>query len=401
MKSNRTLKGLLLAAALVVAALGLAACGGTTTVTAPASTTTVTAPTVTTTVTTTQMPASVMTMMMANHEAYLTDAHGMTLYYFTHDEEGMSNAGAAIIANWPVFYDENMMVSMDLDGMDFGTITRSDGAKQTTFRGFPLYYYSQDMMAGEANGEGINDAWFTVNPDRFAPPRLFNLVDGWYKGQPVTYYDFGMNTPFAANDMVQTSPIYVLITGMDMDGNPVFVAGQHNIVDDLPGDSDYSDLWNVTLVTVPMGYVPDSIRSFQEIENAGFDMTTTDLFVNCPIVPAGSTLASGKTLVQGWFRGQPVYYPDYGLNPPEVAPIYALITGMDAQGNPMFVDGQKNIIDVKPGDMGYSAFWDVQLVTVPSGYLANTLKSAADVMASGYPMADPGLLVNCPVVEPQ
>ena len=35
---------------------------------------------------------------------YLVDGNGMTLYYFTKDSPGVSNASAAVIANWPVFY---------------------------------------------------------------------------------------------------------------------------------------------------------------------------------------------------------------------------------------------------------------------------------------------------------
>ena len=127
----------------LVATLGLAACGGATTVTAPAMTTTTTV---------TAMPASVMTGMMMYREPYLTDAHGRTLYYFTQDEAGISHADAATIATWPVFYAADVMVDMPLDGMDFGTITRSDGARQTTFRGFPLYYYVGDMRVWNTPG---------------------------------------------------------------------------------------------------------------------------------------------------------------------------------------------------------------------------------------------------------
>ncbi|MEO5950954.1 MAG: hypothetical protein ABIQ44_00625, partial [Chloroflexia bacterium] len=81
------------------------------------------------------------------------------------------------------------------------------------------------------------------------------------------------------------------------------------------------------------------------------------------------------------------------------APIYAFITGFDAQSNPQFVAGQHNIIDVLPGMAGYTAFWDVNLVEVPAGYVANTITSRAQVLASGYKIVDPGILVNCPVVR--
>ena len=199
--------------------------------------------------------------------------------------------------------------------------------------------------------------------------------------------------------MVGVAPIWAFITGMGADGTPNFVDGQHNVVDVVLGDAGYSDLWEVHLVTVPDGYEPDSITSKGELDAAGLEMTKPGLFVNCPVVPAGSSLANHEMLTAGWYRGANVYYPDFGPNPPAAIPIWAFITGMDASGNPQFVAGQRNVIDSRPGDPGYSAFWRVNLVQVPDGYMANTLKSAADVVASGYEITQTDLMVNCPVVE--
>ena len=344
-------------------------------------------------------PMTIGTRMMDVVGDYLVDSDGMTLYYFTNDEEGMSHADSTILATWPVFYAGDFKVSSGLSAADFGTITRSDGKMQTTFRGWPLYYYRGDNAAGDTNGQGLNDIWFVVSPDKFMPPKFFPLVHGWYKGMDVVYYDFGANTPITADGKVQTDDIFAFITGMDADGNPMFVAGQHNVIDTIPGDPGYSDLWHVHLVTVPSGYKADTIRTEADVMASGYPITETDILVNCPIVPPGSTTETGRGLTQGWYEGQKVYYFDYGMNPDIKAPIFALITGMDADGNPMFVDGQKNIIDVKPGDDGYSDFWHVHLVTVPEGYVANTFTSVADVMASGYPITETDILVNCPVIE--
>jgi predicted lipoprotein with Yx(FWY)xxD motif len=342
---------------------------------------------------------SINTMMMDVIGDYLVDSEGMTLYYFTKDEPGMSNASAAVIANWPVFYASDIMVPSNLDAADFGTITRSDGKMQTTFRGWPLYYYAHDMMEGDMMGQGLNDVWFVVSPESFMPPKFYPLVSGWYKDQAVKYYDFGANTHLV-NGKVADAPIYALIYGMKADGSPDFVPGQHNIIDVLPGQTGYSDLWDVNLVTVPQDYTADSIRSADELMAMDYPMVEAGLLVNCPIVPPGSTTETGRTLVQGWYMGQKVYYFDYGMNSEMAAPIYALITGMDAEGNPQFVEGQHNIIDVIPGDEGYSAFWHVHLVTVPADYAAETFKSADAVMTSGYEMTETDILVNCPVVEP-
>ncbi len=94
-----------------------------------------------------------------------------------------------------------------------------------------------------------------------------------------------------------------------------------------------------------------------------------------------------------------MHYFDFGPTTDATLHIYAFITGMDAQGNPQFVAGQNNIIDVLPGMPGYSLFWDVHLVKVPADYKANSITSAADVMKSGFEIIEPGLVVNCPVVR--
>jgi predicted lipoprotein with Yx(FWY)xxD motif len=38
----------------------------------------------------------------------------------------------------------------------FGVITRSDGSKQATWNGHPLYTYIGDTAAGQAKGNGLN-----------------------------------------------------------------------------------------------------------------------------------------------------------------------------------------------------------------------------------------------------
>lgn len=329
---------------------------------------------------------------------YLVNGSGMTLYYFTKDSANTSSANASVIANWPVFYTPNINVPSSLNAASFGTITRTDGTKQTTFKDWPLYTYVKDTAPGDVKGEGVNDVWFVVNPDSFMPPKKYPLVNGWYQNQQVQYYDFGTNSALVGGKIL-TAPIYVLITGMDAQGNPQMVSGQNNIIDVIPGDTGYSDLWQVNLVTVPSDYKANTIRSTAEVNNSGYPVQVTDNLVNCPVVPNGSTTETGKALTKGWHKGRPIYYFDFGANTDTAAAIYAFITGMDAQGNPQFVTGQHNIIDAVPGNADYTAFWQVTLVTVPSGYTADTLRSFSAVTASGYPMQATDNIVNCPVVN--
>jgi len=100
---------------------------------------------------------------------YLNDGKGMTLYYFAKDSVGKSTATASVIANWPVFNAANFFVPSQLNAADFGTITRDDGLKQTTYKDWPLYYYVKDQVAGDTSGQSLNNVWFVINPAGFPP----------------------------------------------------------------------------------------------------------------------------------------------------------------------------------------------------------------------------------------
>jgi predicted lipoprotein with Yx(FWY)xxD motif len=157
MKSRHLRYVVILAGILVIALPALAACA-----TAPAS-----AP----------PPASapapsytVKTMSKADLGDYLVDGKGMTLYYFTKDTVGKSNASAAVIANWPIFYTASFLVPSNLNASDFGTITGSNGQMQTTYKGWPLYYYIKDQAAGDTLGQGVVGVWFVINPQTVPLP---------------------------------------------------------------------------------------------------------------------------------------------------------------------------------------------------------------------------------------
>lgn len=96
---------------------------------------------------------------------YIVDSKGKTLYLFTKDVMGDSNCTGSCLTIWPVFYQEKIAVSSGLEPSDFGTISRDDGNKQTTYKGWPLYYFTSDVNPGDIKGEGINKIWFIARPD--------------------------------------------------------------------------------------------------------------------------------------------------------------------------------------------------------------------------------------------
>jgi hypothetical protein len=100
---------------------------------------------------------------------------------------------------------------------------------------------------------------------------------------------------------------------------------------------------------------------------------------------------------EGFYRGQTIEYLDFGpvkLKPGnKIADIWSVTNG---------VEGQYNIIDVVPGQKGYTPLWDVNLVTWKAGTTPRKLTSAAAVrkaVAAGEAtVKEPGIVVNCPVL---
>lgn len=104
----------------------------------------------------------------------------------------------------------------------------------------------------------------------------------WYKNFAVYYLDLGTVSVEASK--VTTVNVYRFITGFDNLGNPIFVPGQHNILENVPGDPQYNPIWRVMLVEVPSDYIPDSIRSDDEIRRRGLKIIPTEIAINCPIL---------------------------------------------------------------------------------------------------------------------
>ena len=96
---------------------------------------------------------------------YFTDQNGRTLYFFTKDAEDPNSCQGQCLVNWPVFYAENLQIPGQLNPDDFSVLTRSDGTKQTTYKGWPLYYFVKDAAAGDTLGEAVGGVWFVAKSD--------------------------------------------------------------------------------------------------------------------------------------------------------------------------------------------------------------------------------------------
>ncbi|MEF8839130.1 MAG: hypothetical protein V5A18_06450 [Haloarculaceae archaeon] len=225
------------------------------------------------------------------------------------------------------------------------------------------------------------------------------------EGGHVTYYNFDVQP-------TEPAPIYVLFR----EGEDAPIPDQLNIVDVVPGDEGYTDFWQVTTVTVPSHYEANTATSLEDLEAAGYDMETTPMLVNCPVVPEGSTAAmragdGDAGLVEGWYRGQVLSYLRFTEASLHVAggavprsPIYVTFNenpGMEgggpASGFVMESGSTRthNVLATLPGEDGYSPLWTVSVYDNADFEAVSDLASATDANVLDRGVAN----VNCPVVE--
>jgi predicted lipoprotein with Yx(FWY)xxD motif len=100
------------------------------------------------------------------HGTYLVGASGRALYLWVADSGGKSACSGACAHAWPPL-EGSATAGTGVTASDLGTLTRSDGSKQVTYKGHPLYYFIADKSAGSTIGQGNNGfgaKWWLVAP---------------------------------------------------------------------------------------------------------------------------------------------------------------------------------------------------------------------------------------------
>ncbi len=99
----------------------------------------------------------------------LTNAQGMTLYYFTLDTPTKIACTGQCAVTWPPLRadSEALASSSGLPGKL--SVLNGPHGRQVLYNGHPLYTYSRDVLPGDAAGEGIGGRWFVAIPD-LPPP---------------------------------------------------------------------------------------------------------------------------------------------------------------------------------------------------------------------------------------
>src|SRR3954454_6645985 len=96
---------------------------------------------------------SALTIKAAN--GMLADAEGRTLYLWEGDQGDQSGCDGSCAQAWPpLTSDGKPAAGKGVDAGLLGTSKRSDATLGVTYAGHPLYYFSGDRAAGDANGRG-------------------------------------------------------------------------------------------------------------------------------------------------------------------------------------------------------------------------------------------------------
>lgn len=92
---------------------------------------------------------------------------GFVLYRFDDDgdDPSKSNCNGDCAKIWPpALTNDGKPTIKGVDSKLVGTVTRADGTKQLTLKGWPLYTYVGDKKAGEWKGQNVNGKWFVITP---------------------------------------------------------------------------------------------------------------------------------------------------------------------------------------------------------------------------------------------
>jgi predicted lipoprotein with Yx(FWY)xxD motif len=112
--------------------------------------------------------ATVIATATSSAGPVLINSSGRAVYLWAADTKDMSTCTGACASAWPpVQATGKVTAAGSVNPSDLGTITRSDGTKQVTYDGHPLYYFAGDSGPGQASGQGSDNfgaKWWLVAP---------------------------------------------------------------------------------------------------------------------------------------------------------------------------------------------------------------------------------------------
>jgi len=101
---------------------------------------------------------------------FLVDVQGKSLYTFDNDTLNKSNCSVGPCQDtWPLF------VGIDNNDIDLKVVPGSEG--HLAYRQHPLYYYTNDQVVGDVNGNNVNNVWHLVHAQTAPADQQVKLSD--------------------------------------------------------------------------------------------------------------------------------------------------------------------------------------------------------------------------------
>ncbi|MFI6725969.1 hypothetical protein NRF20_37830 [Streptomyces sp. R-74717] len=97
----------------------------------------------------------------------LVDGEGRTLYLWEADTTSRSTCSGECAKEWPpVIVSGEPVAGEGVKAGLLGTTKHSDGSREVTYNGHPLYYFADDKKVGGINGQKVNDSgaeWYVLD----------------------------------------------------------------------------------------------------------------------------------------------------------------------------------------------------------------------------------------------
>jgi predicted lipoprotein with Yx(FWY)xxD motif len=128
--------------------------------------------------------ATVVETHKTSQAVVLATSSGHTLYLFNHDGLNKSHCSGSCAKTWqPLIAHGKLSGKSGVNSKALGTIKRSDGRTQVTYKKYPLYTYVSDKKAGQSKGwkrHSFGGYWWTLNTKGYA----IELVNGFIYACP-------------------------------------------------------------------------------------------------------------------------------------------------------------------------------------------------------------------------
>ena len=122
--------------------------------------------------------AVVKAVKNARYGEILVNARGFTLYTYSKDKRDHSTCAGGCLSAWPALTVPRGRTPVGKGVSDLGFFTRSNGQRQVTYKGRPLYLFEADAKSGRVTGQGVAGFSIVKLGGSAAPKRTTTTTSG-------------------------------------------------------------------------------------------------------------------------------------------------------------------------------------------------------------------------------